>query len=181
MDLWNIYFINQRKICYFMDTEFILLLLFQSLVVIMGIRSFVWSCVDNALLLILIGLYFVTAYMLEINLNTIIWHAAAGLIVFILGFALFFISRSIISAGVLKAAAVFAIWFGWTTDFLIFLIASFLLNGLFAIIVLSPLYRVLKFLPSFKNGRIIPYATGFCLVAFYWSLSDSFLPIVSRA
>jgi len=89
----------------------IALIVFPLLMIFAAFSDLFTMTIPNRVSLLLIGAYFVLAFHLRVPLETIGWHASAGLAVLVLTFVMY--SFSWIGGGDAKLAAATALWLGW--------------------------------------------------------------------
>jgi prepilin peptidase CpaA len=89
----------------------IALIVFPLLMIFAAFSDLFTMTIPNRVSLLLVGAYFILAFSLRVPLETIGWHASAGLAVLALSFVMY--SFSWIGGGDAKLAAATALWLGW--------------------------------------------------------------------
>jgi len=87
------------------------LIVFPLLMIFAAFSDLLTMTIPNRVSLLLVGAYFVLAFYLRVPLETIGWHASAGLAMLVLTFVMYRFSW--IGGGDAKLAAATALWLGW--------------------------------------------------------------------
>jgi len=118
--------------------------------------------IPNWLSLALLGLFFPTFLLAGLPLEAVTWHLIAGVLMLVLGFALF--AFGLFGGGDAKLFAVCALWVGW--DHMLWLLAAVVLVGGVLSILVILLRAGLGFWPDwlvrsarglFEKNKAVPY------------------------
>ncbi len=89
----------------------IALIVFPLVMIFAAFSDLLTMTIPNRASLLLVGSYFVLAIVLRVPLDTIGWHASAGLAMLVVTFVMYCFSW--IGGGDAKLAAATALWLGW--------------------------------------------------------------------
>jgi len=124
--------------------EYALLLFFPFLMIYSAASDLFSMTIPNPVSVLLIGGFFVMAYVIGIGFTAILWHLLAFAVVLVGGFALFAIGQ--MGAGDVKLAASTALWFGWSFHLMEYmLLFSFIGAGVTVAFILART----RFVPQF--------------------------------
>ncbi len=150
--------------------HFLSITLFPLLMIVAGAGDALSMRIPNWLTILIAAAFFPMAFITAMPLATFGLHAAAGLGLFVMGFALF--SFGVFGGGDAKLLAAAGLWFGWP-DFMGFLVMTVLAGGVLAVVVCA--WSLVHIDASFKGSSLfkrfgaikpnVPYGYAFAIGA----------------
>jgi prepilin peptidase CpaA len=141
-------------------------LVFPALMILAGVKDAFTYRIPNWLTLTVALLFWPFALLQGMPMDMLLWHAVTGVVLLVIGFALF--AMGLFGGGDAKLMAAAGFWFGWPVA-MKFLVFTALAGGALALVIalwtalqMDQEMRGHTWIERFKNKKIdVPYGVAF--------------------